>query len=450
MNIFRSIAASICVLAALLFLSTPAESRVYVDITQPFAKLIPVAVPDFAPIVESAAGPAGLGQKLSGRLGDNLDMTGIFIVLDKRTFLEADPRAGLTPGSAINFKEWIAVGDELLVKGAFSLAGDELTLEMRLFDVFEGRMLLGKRYTGAQADANQMINRFCNDIMFLLTGEQGIFGSRIAFVAPGSGGVKQIFMAEFGGDSVVQVTRSSSDATLPVISLSGTEIAYVTRRGRAHQLRSITLGGEDRQISRGDNLHLTPAFTPNGGVMCAISGKNDTNLYLLDPSGRSPVPVTRDWGINISPTLSPNGSQMAFVSNRAGGAQIYVSPASGGPARRLTFEGKENTDPHWSPRGDRIVFVGATNGGGRDIFTIDPNGGDLQQLTANAGRNTRPSWSPDGRMIVFSSNRNGRDQLFTMTANGERQRALLPELAGAQTSPFWSPVRPDFARKTGQ
>ncbi len=80
--------------------------------------------------------------------------------------------------------------------------------------------------------------------------------------------------------------------------------------------------------------HLSPTYTPQGNVMCAISGKYDTNIFVLDPAGRSPVQVTREWGINISPTVSPDGTQMAYVSNRAGGPQIYVSSVSGGPARR--------------------------------------------------------------------------------------------------------------------
>jgi TolB protein len=130
---------------------------------------------------------------------------------------------------------------------------------------------------------------------------------------------------------------------------------------------------------------------------------------------------------------------MAFVSDRAGSPQIYISDLGGRGLRRLTTNGKQNTDPCWSPRGDRIAFVRDS----KDVFTISPDGGSEAQLTAGAGRNNRPTWSPDGRLIVFSSTRNGRHELFTMTANGERQRPLLPDLNMEQRTPFWSPARPD-------
>jgi TolB protein len=217
---------------------------------------------------------------------------------------------------------------------------------------------------------------------------------------------------------------------MPAISKSGT-VAYVNRSGTAYQL---VVGG--RVVSKGA-LHVSPAFTPDGGVLAGISGPNDTNIFRI--SGGRASPVTKSFGINISPTVSPDGSRMAFVSDRSGNAQIYVSSMSGGGASRLT-SGSESTDPSWSPKGDRIAFCGKSS----NIFTIKTDGSDLQQLTSGSGRNTHPSWSPDGRMIVFSSTRLGRSQLFTMTANGERQQPLLPDLGIGQRSPAWSPAPPDL------
>lgn len=441
MNFLRFISVAVCLTLILVCLAGPAQARVYIDINQPFVKKIPVAIPDFRPLNAQSGGLTKISQGLAARLGDNLDLTGMFVILDKRTFIESDTQAGLEGNKEVNFKEWLTIGGELLVKGAFSLSGDELSLELRLFDIFEGRMLLGKRYTGRKKDARRMINRFTNDIIYILTGELGIFGTQIVFVGY-SGGRKQLFLTELGGENAVRLTSGPTNSTWPVISPSGGEIVYSTRRSRGEILRLLKLGGGERTVSSGANLHLTPCFTPKGWILTAISGRHNTNIFLLDPNGGKPIPITKHWGINISPTVSPDGTQMAFVSNRAGGPQIYISPVNGGEARRLTIEGKENTDPQWSPRGDRIVYVGASKEGSRDIFTINPDGSDRQQLTSGAGRNTRPSWSPDGRMIVFASTRLGRPLLFTMTANGERQRPLKPDYRGAQLSPFWSPAKP--------
>jgi TolB protein len=418
---------TLVILSALCLTPVPIHAqRVYIDIDQPFAKKFTIAVPDFQPISVGAVGPAEVSDGLPKRLRDNLDMTGLFIPLDKRTFLETNARAGLGQGVDILFTEWLAIGSEFVVKGAYSTSGNTLTLELRLYDVVEGRMLLGKRYNGSVKDGREMINRFTNEILLLLTGEPGVFGTAIVFTA-GTGKDKRVMMTEFGSDEVVQVSNTTP-SMMPTMANNGT-IAYVTRQGTTFQLIS---GG--KPVHSGDMV-IGPAYSPTGGLLAALSGPSDTNIYWFD--GGKPKPVTNHFGINISPAPAPDGGRMAFVSDRAGGAQIYIESLGGGPARRLTTSGNQNTDPDWSPRGDRIAYVGNST----EIFTIDPGGGDVQQLTSG-GRNQHPSWSPDGRLIVFSSSRQGFPQLFVMTANGERAMPLLPDFKSSQSTPFWCKVQP--------
>ncbi|MBU2547508.1 MAG: hypothetical protein KKB20_03770 [Proteobacteria bacterium] len=428
------------VFCLVLFLSVwavPARARVYIDIDQPFAKKLPVAVPAFMPLSGEGAGEGGFAESLTQRMTGNLDRCGIFVVLDPRTFIEGNPRAGLSLKEQINFREWLTIGAELLIKGAYTAYGDELSLELRLFDAFEGRMMLGKRYTGSIQDARKMINLFTNEILYVLTGERGVFGSQIVFVGK-SGGHKDLFVAEFGGDEPRQLTQSPGNSTLPVVSRDGGRVIYQTRAPREYQVRVADMSGGSQVVHGGKALLLSPAFMPGGGYLVSISGRYSTHIHRLDAQGKIQGQVTRFGTINISPSVSPEGSQMAYVSNQAGGPQVYISSITGEGSRRVTMYGRENTDPCWSPRGDRIVYVGNS----RDIFTIKPDGTDVQQLTSDSGANTRPSWSPDGRMIVFASTRLGRPALFTMSANGEKQTPLLPDYEGVQSTPFWSPAKP--------
>jgi TolB protein len=107
----------------------------------------------------------------------------------------------------------------------------------------------------------------------------------------------------------------------------------------------------------------------------------------------------------------------------------------GSNIRRLTFEGSYNTSPSWSPKGDRIVFVGQR--GRNQIFTIKPDRTELTQLTVS-GNNEDPSFSPDGRYITFSSDRDGVKGIYIMRANGESQRRITPKRLKA-FGPNWSP-----------
>ena len=417
--------------ASICFAQSAWAVRVIIDITKPFAKKLPLAIPDFLPIEPAGAKPADLSLNPPKQLSDNLDMTGMFITVDKRSYLENNPRAGLGGEDAINFEEWQTIGTELLVKGAFASTGDDLTLEMRLYDVFEGRLLLGKRYTGTRKDAYKMINRFTNEMMYVLTGEWGVFGTTMAFVA-GSRADKTIMLTEFGGKEVKGV--SGKPSTQPAMSTTG-ELAYIHRNGKSWEL----IRGQS-VVSAGP-LHLSPAFTPDGGLLAAISGKYDTNIYRFSGPGVRPQQITNHWGINISPTVSPDGGRMAFVSDRSGGPQIYVSSTSGGSASRFTTEGKRNTDPNWSPKGDKIVWCQDD----REIYIANADGSDVKPLTSGTGINQRPTFSPDGRLILFSSNRLGRWQMFVMTVNGERQLPVLPDYRGAQKNPYWSLAQPEGA-----
>ncbi|MBW2091738.1 MAG: PD40 domain-containing protein, partial [Deltaproteobacteria bacterium] len=291
-------------------------------------------------------------------------------------------------------------------------------------------------------DGQAMITRFINEVLLILVGERGVFGSMIAFVNK-QDQHKNIYLMKFGQKDIIKVTKNRSLNLSPAFSYDGNELAYISyKAGKPRMYLRRLSDGRERVISTGKGLYLTPNFTPSGDIMVAISESNYSNIYLLNKFGRIKRQLTRLWGINISPTISPDGKKFAFVSNRAGSPQIYISTITGGEIQRVTFEGEYNTDPQWSPRGDRLVYVGSHEGK-FNIYTIKPDGTDRQQLTSNEADDTKPCWSPNGRLIVFSSNRLGRSMIFTMTANGERQRPLISSLPGEQTAPTWSPVRLD-------
>lgn len=129
---------------------------------------------------------------------------------------------------------------------------------------------------------------------------------------------------------------------------------------------------------------------------------------------------------------------MAFVSNRSGKPQIHIMHLSSGRVERLTFQGKYNTQPNWSPRGDKIAYSTRGEDGRFNVCVIGFDGRGPVQLTRNAGNNEAPSWSPDGSMIAFSSTREGPARIYVMTAGGAEQRRLVG-LSGEQTNPKWSP-----------
>jgi TolB protein len=395
---------------------------------------IPTAIPTFR--YETSDHP--LGKKMADMLSDALTFSGLMQVLDPGVFLQ-DPQEMGTILTEIKFAEWRFLGADLLVRGSYSLQGDRFRVSISLFDVVNQELMLKKTYEDEISAARQTVLKYAEEMMLLLTGEPGVFRTKIAFVANASGN-KEVYLAEFDGSNIRQLTRDGNLTLSPAWSNDGKKITYVSYLQSNPDLYTISLDTRAvKLISSRPGLNMSPAWYPKGGKLAVtLSTPGNPELYVLDQRGKILQRLTRNWSIDVSPSWSPDGQQLAYVSNRAGKPQIYVLDVSSGRSRRLTFEGAYNTSPAWSPRGDRIVYTGFHKGK-FDLFLIDPEGKELQQLTGGSGNNENPCWSPDGRLILFESNRLGRTTLWVMLANGTDQRRMRLNLRGAHTEPAWSP-----------
>ncbi|UQZ89479.1 hypothetical protein C4J81_09810 [Deltaproteobacteria bacterium Smac51] len=254
-------------------------------------------------------------------------------------------------------------------------------------------------------------------------------GSAIIFVT-GDGSRKNVMLYEPGAESpVVLAGQKGVMETQPTLGPKG-ETAWVRRNGQNWDLL------RNGQVVSSGELHLSPAFRPDGALVAAISGEKDTSIYIF--SGKTPSLLVQGKGLAVSPSFSPDGRKLAYVSNESGDGQIYVANSDGSNPRLLTPSTVRNTDPTWSPDGSLIVFV--TNE--TDISIVNPDGSGLRRLTKNQGVNRHPSFSPDGRKIVFSSDRDGLSKLYVMNADGSGQKVLLPSLKESQHAPHWGPVAP--------
>jgi len=431
----RAIAARLLMVLLFLLLSGPACAEgEYVDIVNPYIRKIPLAIPYFKTL-SSTPEAVKNAQRAADIMSESLDFTGYFKLVDRGAFI-SDPRVSGIMTNQIEYRNWSAVGAELLITGGVLYRGGSIEMELRLLDIFKQRLIVGKRYRGPATNQREIIHRFCSDVVFALTGNRGIFNSQISFVSNGPGN-KEVFVCDFDGYGPRQVTRTKAITLFPSRSSDGNWIAYTSYRKGKPDLYIRHLREKRGAVVAKKGTNNTPAWRPGALQLAAsLSFSGDQEIYLLTATGKITKRLTRSKGIDVSPSWSPDGQQMAFVSKRSGTPQIHIMDVASGKVRRLTFEGNYNTQPSWSPKGDMIAYTSMAKGQ-IDINVIDTEGRQRLQLTHGGGDDESPSWSPDGTLLVFSSTREGPSRVYVMSAFGTDQRRLLA-LPGQQSSPEWS------------
>jgi TolB protein len=390
------------------------------------------------PIALAPAQGDALGQEILAVVQADFDRSGLFKLLDPRSFL-APPEEGVAEKS-IDFSRWAAVGAQGLLKTVVQAQGDRLAAEFHLYDVPRAKEVLQKTYTLPRSQLRQIAHKVADDVVRLFTQEAGVFQTRIAYVRETASG-KQIVVADSDGYGPVQLTGASINL-LPSWTPDGRGIAFTTfRDGNGAHIYSVDPGTKSLKplVTSGD-FATGAAFAPDGSrLLFTSSVEENTDIYSAKPDGSGSKRLTESRGIDVSASFSPDGKQVAFVSDRAGSPQIYVMNADGTGVRRLTFQGNFNQEPAWSPKGDLIAFTGRDEKRSFDVYTVNAQTGKIARLSQNEGTNEKPSWAPNGQLLLFSSTRTGKRQLWTMAANGSNARQVTDEPQGA-FDPAWGPL----------
>ncbi len=150
-----------------------------------------------------------------------------------------------------------------------------------------------------------------------------------------------------------------------------------------------------------------------------------------------PVTITVDEGTSMAVAVSPDGKWLAMDLQ----GSIWVLPASGGVAHRVTDLFNDARQPTWSPDGKSIVFFGYRDGG-YHLWSVAPDGTDQRELTRGAFDDREPAFSHDGTRIAFSSDRGnplGSDyNIFVLDLHSSDIRQLTHDPA-EDMMPSWSP-----------
>jgi TolB protein len=435
--IFNQFSIRQIIIALFLVLLAPhgALAKIYLDINAPAARRLPIAVQSPIPMEGSEPIPL-IAREVREVLAGDLDFSGVFRVLDPVLYMEDLATTGVT-SDTFRFDDWELINAEALVKVGYLLRPDgDVELEFHLFDVFQRKEVTAKRWKGSPAQLRNMAHMFSNEIMKQVTGEGGLFLTRILFVQA-RGKSKEIYAMDYDGAQTKRITKNGSINLSPEWWPDDSGVIYTSYKHGEPNLYSLRLrGGEDR-LTGGMGVDVGAEFSPDGrqlAFMKNVDGNPD--IYITDDRGKGLSRITWLKSVEASPTWSPDGKKIAFVSDRYGSPQIFVMNADGSGVQRITLEGSYNTSPAWSPTGDLIAYTNRI-GGKFGIALVDPETLQLRQLVGEAGNNEGPSWSPDGRYVCFSSNRTGTYQIYIVDRDGRKDWRITSG-KGDKNQPVWS------------
>lgn len=402
----------------------------YIEVNAPGNRQLKLAVePAHAPDGSPASDAA---RQSSDVIAFDMNMSGV-VMAENRAL---QPVAGSVPLADTNYAPWLTAGFDMLVRSELSIKGDQLTVEFRLFDVVNRKMITAKRYLGKAKELRRFSHSFADEILRALTGEKGVFTTRIAYVSTLSGN-KEISVMDWDGYNPLPLTKNGSINLNPDFSPDGREIIFTSYKRRNPDMYRRPLSSPvEIPLSNRKGLNITGSWSPDGSkIALALSKDGDAEIYTVDKEGGNPTRLTNNPALDLYPAWSPDGTQIAFVSDRLGKPQIFIMKASGAEVRRLTTAGNYNVNPRWSPKGDKIAYSRLINGSFH-IFTIAADGSSDSQLTTE-GSNENPSWSADGRFICFCSVRSSGNGIYVMRADGNGQKKVT-QAKGSYFQPAWS------------
>jgi TolB protein len=416
--------ALIAALAATPMLPALAQFRVEVSgvgLTQLPIALVPFKGQDASP------------QKISEIVQADLERSGQFRGVD------ASGQA-LDEASRPDLALWRQrTADSLVVGSVTRLADGRFDVRFRLWDVVRGQDLGGQSYTVPQGDLRLASHRIADYVYEKLTGDKGIFSTRIAYVTKG-GSRYSLWVADADGENAQAALASPEPIISPVWSSNGQQLAYVSFESRkpvvyVHNVAS----GQRRLLANFRGSNSAPAWAPDGGSLAVtLSRDGGSQLYTIPASGGEPRRLTQSASIDTEPVYSADGSTIYFVSDRGGAPQIYKMSASGGAPTRVTFSGTYNISPSVSGDGRWLAYISRV-GGAFKLHVMELATGNVSAIT-DTSADESPSFAPNSKLIVYATHLQGREALMTTTLDG-KIKARLAGQGGDIREPDWGPFQ---------
>jgi len=411
-------------LVCFLFASTSlAHAEFKVEISGVGITQIPIAISEFR-------GQDAAPQKVAGIITADLERSGQFKSSSTGLVLDENSHPDFNTIKQNNI-------DAVLTGSISKLADGRFDIRYRLWDAVKTQDLGGQSFVAMPGDLRLVSHRIADQIYEKLTGDKGIFSTRITYITK-QNNRHMLWVADADGENAQAALTSPEPIISPNWAPNGNELAYVSFESRkpvvyVHDVSS----GKRRVLANFKGSNSAPAWAPDGkSLAIALSKDGGTQIFVLDAKGGEPRHITQSPSIDTEPVFSPDGATLYFVSDRGGSPQIYRVPVAGGAAQRVTFNGSYNVSPALSPDGRWLSYV-SRGASGYKIHLMDLTNDKISALT-DSTQDEKPSFAPNSKLIMYATKAQSREVLMTVTLDGKISTRLAGQSANIR-EPHWGP-----------
>jgi len=207
-------------------------------------------------------------------------------------------------------------------------------------------------------------------------------------------------------------------------------------------LAALTLAAQNGKpqvnVTVSEGTSMSVAVSPDGQTL-AIDLQG--SIWILPAKGGTAKRITDIYNDARQPMWSPDGKWITYFGYRDGGYGLWAIAPDGSQQHKLTWGPFDDREPVYSHDGTKIAFSsdrGNPLGSDYNIWVLDLKTGEFKQLTTDPAEDYMPSWSPDDREIAFASTRDEGHHLWAVNVSSAKERRVATT-AGRVDSPSWGP-----------